>query len=119
MWLSEGTTHPPIGARGGEDGARARQYVRDINGDLSGPLGTYEQVTLEPGARVVSICSGGAGYGSPRTREPGLVARDVERGWVSAQRAREKYQVAVDEHGVLDATQTAILRNAGATPPSQ
>ena len=119
VWLSEGTTHPPIGARGGEDGARARQYVRDINGDLSGPLGTYEQVTLEPGARVVSICSGGAGYGSPRTREPGLVARDVERGWVSAQRAREKYQVAVDEHGVLDATQTAILRNAGATPPSQ
>ena len=119
VWLSEGTTHPPIGVWGGEDGARARQYVRDINGDLSGPLGTYEQVTLEPGARVVSICSGGAGYGSPRTREPGLVARDVERGWVSAQRAREKYQVAVDERGVLDATQTAILRNAGATPPSQ
>ena len=97
--------------QGGENGCLARQYVRDLNGELSEPLGTYEQVTVKPGERVVSICSGGAGYGAPRTRDPDRGARDVQRGWVSPERARETYRVAVNENGAVDAAQTAALRS--------
>ncbi len=111
VWLSEGTTHAPVGVRGGHDGSPARQYVRAADGELSEPLGTYEQVTVRPGERVVSICSGGAGYGAPGTRDPDRVARDVQRGWVSVQRAQETYRVAVDENGALDPAQTAELRS--------
>ena len=111
VWLSEGTTHAPVGVRGGRDGSPARQYVRAADGELSEPLGTYEQVTVRPGERVVSICSGGAGYGAPGTREPGRVARDVQRGWVSVQRARDTYRVALDENGAPDPAQTASLRS--------
>ena len=113
VWLSEGTTYPALGVRGGEDGTHAQQYVRSVNGSLSKPLGTYECVTIKPGERVVSICSGGAGYGPPRTRDPDRVARDVQRGWVSVRRAREKYRVVVDEYGVLNSMQTTALRDAG------
>ena len=111
VWLSEGTTHAAIGVQDGENGSLARQYVRDLNGELSRPLGTYEQVTVKPGERVVSICSGGAGYGAPSTRDPDRVARDVQRGWVSPQRARETYRVVVNDNGALDPDRTAALRN--------
>ena len=111
VWLSEGTTHAAIGVQGGENGSLARQYVRDLNGELSRPLGTYEQVTVKPGERVVSICSGGAGYGAPSTRDPDRVARDVQRGWVSPQRARETYRVVVNDNDALDPDRTAALRN--------
>ena len=110
VWLSEGTTYPAIGVRGGDNGGLAQQYVRGVDGSLSKPLGTYELVTVKRGERVVSIGSGGAGYGPPRTRNPGRVAQDVQRGWVSVQRAREKYKVVVDENGILDLTQTSSLR---------
>ena len=111
MWLSEGTNYEAIGVQGGENGCLARQYVRGLDGELSEPLGTYEQVTVKPGERVVSICSGGAGYGAPGTRDPDRVARDVQRGWVSPQRARETYRVAIDDNGVPDPEQTAALRS--------
>ena len=111
VWLSEGTNYEAIGVQGGKNGCLARQYVRGLDGELSEPLGTYEQVTVRPGERVVSICSGGAGYGAPGTRDPDRVARDVQRGWVSPQRARETYRVAVDDNGVPDPEQTAALRS--------
>ena len=111
MWLSEGTNYEAIGVQGGENGCLARQYVRYSEGEVSDPLGTYEQVTVKPGERVVSIGSGGAGYGPPGTRDPDRVARDVQRGWISVQRARDTYRVALDETGAVDATQTAALRD--------
>jgi len=64
-------------------------------------------VSVKPGERVVSVCGGGAGYGPPQTRKPERVARDVQRGWVSVQRAQEKYKVIVDESGALDSKETS------------
>jgi N-methylhydantoinase B len=43
------------------------------------------------------------------------VARDVREGWVTPERAREVYRVAVDEDGAVDEAATAALR-AGAHP---
>jgi len=112
VWLSEGTTYPSLGVRGGDDGMLAQQYVRGVDGSLSKPLGTFELVSVKPGERVVSVCGGGAGYGPPQTRKPERVARDVQRGWVSVQRAQEKYKVIVDESGALDSKETSSLREA-------
>jgi len=110
VWLSEGTTHPPIGVRGGDNGSLAEQYVRGTDGSLSRPLGTYEQVTVNPGERVVSICTGGAGYGLPSDRDPERVAGDVQRGWLSEQRARDKYRVVLSSSGTVDLAETEAVR---------
>ena len=111
VWLSEGTTHAPVGVRGGENATLAEQYVRFADGSLSDPMGTYEQVTIKPGERVVSICTGGAGYGPPEERDPARVSRDIKRGWVSVERAEEKYKVILDNSGSVDRSATATLRN--------
>jgi N-methylhydantoinase B len=52
---------------------------------------------IKPGERLVSLTGGGGGYGSPLQRDPDLVARDVSEGWISVERARTVYGVAVRE----------------------
>jgi N-methylhydantoinase B len=110
VYLSDGTFNAPRGVRGGHDGAPARQRKRDRTGSLGDELGTYVRLDLEPGESIVSISSGGGGYGAPETRDPERVARDVGEGWISAARAREVYRVAVDEDGELDLAATRELR---------
>jgi N-methylhydantoinase B len=63
-------------------------------------------VELAPGQTIVSVSSGGGGYGPPWQRDPERVAHDVREGWVSRERAREVYGVEVDERGevVVEAT---------------
>lgn len=46
---------------------------------------------LRPGERLVSLTSGGGGYGSPLERESELVLEDVREGWISAERAQDVY----------------------------
>lgn len=48
-------------------------------------------IALRPGDRVRVCTPGGGGYGDPREREPQLVQRDLRRGYVSAEAARELY----------------------------
>jgi N-methylhydantoinase B len=61
---------------------------------------------------VVSYANGGGGFGDPRTREPDRVAFDVREKWISAERARDVYGVALDADGGVDAAATARLRGA-------
>ncbi len=61
---------------------------------------------------VVMDAAGGGGYGDPYERDPGLVARDVAEGWVSARRAEQVYGVALDADGQVDASATTRLRGA-------
>jgi N-methylhydantoinase B len=47
---------------------------------------------LVPADRIAVLdLPGGAGYGNPRERDPALVRRDVERGYISAETARRDY----------------------------
>lgn len=92
MYASDGTINPARGARGGGDGARSRQLKRLRDGTLEEAPATGA-VVLEPGETIVSMSSGGGGYGPPRERDPDRVRRDVAEGWVSAERAREVYGV--------------------------
>lgn len=57
-------------------------------------------VAIGPGDSVVFQTCGGGGYGDAFEREPERVLRDVAEGWVSVERARADYGVAIelDEH---------------------
>ncbi len=92
MYASDGTVNPARGVRGGGDGAPSRQFKRGLDGELTEapPAGA---VVLEPGETIVSMSSGGGGYGPARERDPDRVRRDVAEGWISAERAREVYGV--------------------------
>jgi N-methylhydantoinase B len=52
---------------------------------------------------------GGGGYGPPRERSPERVLRDVREGKISAARAREVYEVAIEDRQ-LDEPATVELR---------
>lgn len=109
IYTSDGTHNAPRGVRGGLEGALARQFVRRVDGSLE-ELPNFAQLRIADGETVVSMCTGGGGYGDPRTRDPERVARDVAEGIVTPQRAREVYAVALDGAGGVDAAATAQLR---------
>jgi N-methylhydantoinase B len=116
VYLSDGTFTEVKGVRGGEGGARAEQRKRFRDGSTSDELGCYARVTVEPGERMISVSCAGAGYGDPRERDPGRVARDVREGWVSRARAREVYGVEVGDDGEIDLKATDELRRMHAEP---
>ena len=111
IYMSDGTETPPFGVRGGKPGARATQMRRAVDGSLT-ELGAHGQVVLEAGETIVSISTGGGGYGDPFTRDPELVRKDVIEGWVSRERAADVYRVAISGGGDVDAAETARLRAA-------
>ena len=109
IYTSDGTHNAPRGVRGGGDGACAQQFKRNRDGSLV-PLPNFAQLRLEPGEYVVSICTGGGGYGPPEERDPLRVAKDVGEGWVSHERARDVYRVALAPDGCVDEAATRRLR---------
>ncbi|HJU46906.1 MAG TPA: hydantoinase B/oxoprolinase family protein, partial [Gaiellaceae bacterium] len=113
MWLSDGTHNAPRGVRGGLDGSCAVQKKRARDGTLSEELGTYARVTVSAGESILSLSCGGGGYGPPQERDPARVAKDVREGWVSGDRARDVYAVALRPDGSVDEAGTARLRSAG------
>jgi N-methylhydantoinase B len=113
VYLSDSTFTPPRGVRGGGDADTARQQKRFADGRLSDELGCYARVTLDMGETVVSRSSGGGGYGDPAERAPQRVQKDAREGWISRERARAVYRVALDEDFSIDEAGTAALRQAG------
>ena len=95
--------------RGGGAGACAKQFRRSPDGSEE-ILPNVGRLTLKAGETVVSMRTGGGGYGDPSTRDLARVAKDVAEGMVSVARAREVYKVAVDAAGRVDHAQTAALR---------
>jgi N-methylhydantoinase B len=117
LYLSDGTVNPPQGTRGGGAGGRAQQFIRKADGTLV-ELDLCGHVLVGAGERLVSISTGGGGYGLPYEREPERVFEDVVEGWLSRERARDVYGVVVDEDGELDVEATRTLRRRMATERS-
>lgn len=113
MFTSDGTVNPPLGVRGGLDGAPARQFLRKKDGTLQS-LDICTHVTVEPGESIISVCTGAGGYGSPYERSPHLVAKDVREGLVTVERARQVYGVALAPDFSVDLNATVVLRAAAA-----
>jgi N-methylhydantoinase B len=112
-YVSDGAINGPLGVRGGEAGARAKQFRLRRDGSTE-PLDACAQVRLADGERIQSYSCGGGGYGAPHERDPAQVARDVAEGWISAERARETYKVALADDGRVAEADTARLRGTAA-----
>jgi N-methylhydantoinase B len=106
----DGAVNPALGARGGLPGAPVRHFRRRVDGELV-DLPHYGLVTLDDGERIVSITAGGGGYGPPNERDPRLVRDDVREGWITRERARGVYRVALDADLEVDEEATAALRS--------
>lgn len=119
LYAADGTVNPALGVRGGQSGALCRPAMRKSDGEVV-ELEAWARVVLEPGETIISISSGGGGYGPPHEREIERVLHDVRDGWVSAERAREVYGVVVGEDGTLDeqATRARRAELAGAAQDS-
>jgi len=108
-YVSDGGINGPKGVRGGLTGATAKQFKIRTDGTIEALPGCA-QVTVRDGERIQSYSCGGGGYGAPRERDPALVARDVAERWVSRERARAVYGVAVAADGQVDVANTRALR---------
>lgn len=109
IFTSDGTRTAPLGVRGGLPGALADQFKRGLDGQLE-QLPAQARVVLADGERIISISTGGGGYGEPHTRDPERVAHDVREGVVSRARAVDVYRVALTDDLTVDASGTADLR---------
>lgn len=105
----DGTLYPALGARGGLPGGPAQHFRRAVDGTLT-ELPAYALVKLEDGERIVSVTPGGGGYGPPSERDPERVRGDVREGWITAERARDVYRVALSEDLEIDPDATGCLR---------
>jgi N-methylhydantoinase B len=100
------------GAPGLEAGARGGTGVIAVNDGV--PLDKSSQVILAHGDSIRMRFPGGGGFGDPRQRALEAVLADVRRGFVSLERAREDYGVALRPGGrEIDAAETGRLRRNG------
>ena len=113
---ADGVVNPALGARGGLPGGACRHFRRATDGGLT-ELPALGVVELRDGERIVSITCGGGGYGPPAEREPEAVRRDVVEGWISAERGREVYRVALTEEMEVAVEETSAMRSGGKAVP--
>jgi N-methylhydantoinase B/oxoprolinase/acetone carboxylase alpha subunit len=59
----------------------------------------FSGVTLRDGDQVKIVMPGGGGYGNPSERDPDLVRRDLDEGFVSSAAARELYGYTEERNG--------------------
>ncbi len=93
--------HPARGRQGGKNGA-----AMTISRDDGSPMKGKGKQFVASGQRVMLAMPGGAGYGNPRDRDPDLVRRDLVRGYISAEVARQDY-------GMNDAEIESLLESVG------
>lgn len=100
--VSDRNVIPPFGVFGGTAGLQnaigvARQGVALHPSRAPGKVANFK---LEKDDLIVFKSSGGGGYGDPLDRDVARVARDVQLGYVSPERAREVYGVIMNDNGV-------------------
>lgn len=110
--LSDRAVIPPYGMGMGAHASaqvRASLVVKGQPRALRNP-GKVTGYPLKRGNAVVMESAGGGGYGDPLRRDPERVRRDVEAGYVSLERARDRYGVCFAEDGTVDLDSTERQR---------
>ena len=102
---------PPFGVAGGGPAVVGQvTFCRGGREERPPQLTKADGVHLRPGDGVRIQSPGGGGYGDPLEREPWLVARDVEREYITAEDARADYGVVVRPDLSVDEPATETLR---------
>jgi N-methylhydantoinase B len=109
-YVSDGCINAPCGVRGGLAGGGADQRRRRTDNTIES-LEACAQVRLKEGETIISVSCGGGGYGPPGERSTELVSHDVREGWISKERAKEIYRVALDATNGVDEQETKRLRS--------
>jgi N-methylhydantoinase B len=122
-FFGDGGTFPPKGVLGGLPGSGCGTWKRLKNGKLERQPDFDHCSAGEKEAVHYRSCAGG-GYGAPRDRDPERVLADLNRGWLSPEKARAVFGVAakLGANGVdfdLDTAATAKLRAAKPKSKSQ
>ncbi len=100
----------PWGIRGGKDGSPSST---EIQRQGEAPKVILKGVSeLHAGDKARTLTGGGGGYGEPFARDPRRVVDDVREGYVSRERARSDYGVALDDQGNLLEEETRRLRRS-------
>ena len=111
----DGVTNPPWGAAGGSSGGPPRAVVNPGTPDerVLAPLSDGNHLRRGDILRIET--GGGGGRGDPFNRDPDLVQRDVEEGYVLVEAARRRYGVVIRD-GAVDGAATAAARARLALP---
>ena len=116
-YCADGDTNAAKGVLGGQAAVPSANWVRSANGQME-LQPSFHIAKLQQGEAMVYRSCAGGGYGRPEQRDPERVAKDVNRQWLSPERAESIYRVklALAPNGVdyvVDGKRTAALR-AGA-----
>ncbi len=88
--LGDQAKSPPRGVGGGGNGAPARPYfVLEGEHTVLPMICKGENIPLHPGDVVCLRTAGGGGYGPPSERDPQLVSRDVDDGYITESEASD------------------------------
>ena len=105
--LYERIDHPAPGLHGGRPGGAGALTTNRPDIELRAKA----RVPLPAGTEITLGLPGGGGYGPPWRRDPARVLADVQDGYVSLERARSDYGVAIDpERMIVLEEETAVLR---------
>jgi N-methylhydantoinase B len=86
---------PPWGVQGGKQAASGRITVLKKTGEKE-IIHKSKAYALEAGDTIVVETGGGGGYGPPSERRRDLIARDLRRGYISAEAAARDYDFTGD-----------------------
>jgi N-methylhydantoinase B len=89
------TRSAPWALEGGQQ-PEPTQVIAYADSDRARPVSTT-RLPVQDGDLVRLLTAGGGGHGDPHQRDPELIRRDVEEGYVSAEAAREIYGWQPDE----------------------
>ncbi|MGF7158756.1 N-methylhydantoinase B [Rhodoligotrophos appendicifer] len=109
--LSDRAVIPPYGMARAHASHQVRATIMREGEER--PLATPGKTTglkLLQGDTVIMQSAGGGGYGDPLTRDPEKVRIDVAGGYVSMQRASERYGVIFSADGEVDSEATTVRR---------
>ena len=93
--------YPALGRRGGGSGAST-----SIEQDNGTPMNGKGKQFVPNGRKVIMAFPGGAGYGDAKGRALDQVKRDLLRGYISIETAKEYYGLSQEE---IDVVQKAIV----------
>jgi N-methylhydantoinase B len=101
----------PQGALGGSDGGVNTVAIDQRGVEYRPPhLSKDQDIQLAPGDRIRVSTPGGGGFGDPFKRDPAKVAKDVARGYYTADQAERLYGVKIGDANAVDTAGTARLR---------
>ena len=109
--LADGAVLPAFGILGAWSGVPVGSHVvrqrREVRFTTPGKVSGFRMIE---GDVLVLQSAGGGGYGDPLERDPERVLGDVREGYVSRERARERYGVVVGDDLTVDRSATEALR---------